>query len=68
MHTCGRDLGQCIQCGSRDSKHPSFSAAKVHIGIEAEEPVAAGPMDIWVTAEEAMLDKKETCFFGDLAG
>lgn len=32
------------------------------------EAAAAGPMDIWVTAEEAILDKRETCLFWDLAG
>lgn len=68
MHACGRNLGQSIQCDSRYSKHPSFSVTKAYIGMEAEEAAAAGPMDIWVTAEEAILDKRETCLFWDLAG
>lgn len=36
--------------------------------MEGKAAAAAGPMDIWVTAEEAILDKRETCLFWDLAG
>lgn len=63
-----RDLVQSIQLGSGNSKHPSFSAVIVHVGMEAKEPAAAGPMDIRVMAEEAILDKRETCLSWDLAG
>lgn len=64
MCACGGDLVQPFQCDSGNSKHPSCSAAIVHVGMEAEGPAAAGPTDIWVTAEEAILDERETSSSG----